>query len=284
MQQKRGFTIIEVMLFLAITGLLIGGILGGTTQSLNAQRYRSGVEALRNTIREQYETSLSLRNLTADNGMGDTNGVDPCDVIDSSSGTPMSTNHARGTSNCLYVGRLILLQANTSQKISQLTVYPVVAKVVVQGVSGIFRDASGALLPAAPAGGNTDQNSLHIAAFTDNKNIIISKPVDWGLVAVTPGTDQVMNIGILVFRSPLSGTVTTYVIKHTDTLPPDYLRQLQNYMKADPTAPDSNIQAVKLCMADLTGPLDQAQRMAITISAGATGPSGVETLGEAAQC
>lgn len=281
-QLKSGFTIIEVMLFLAITGLLIGGILAGTNQSLNTQRYRSAVEDLRNTITAQYATSLSLRNLTEDSSGNTTSGlnsVDPCSVIDGAGG--IETHVARGSSNCLYVGRLILLSATSSEQISQLKVYPVVAKVLYQGISGIFRNESGDLLPTLPAdeGPVTDQNSLQVAAFTRNSNLVIDKPVDWGLVAVEPSTDNIQNVGILVFRSPLSGSITTYIIKDTDSLAPGYLNDLNDHMN-----PDVNIGDLKLCMADLTGPLDQASRQAILIKAGATGPSDVERLGEAAEC
>lgn len=269
------------MLFLAITGLLIGGILAGTNQSLNTQRYRSAVEDLRNTITAQYATSLSLRNLTEDSSGNTTSGlnsVDPCSVIDGAGG--IETHVARGSSNCLYVGRLILLSATSSEQISQLKVYPVVAKVLTQGISGIFRDESGDLLDPAPAGGATDQASLQVAAFTRNSNLVIDKPVDWGLVAVTPKpAENLINTGILVFRSPLSGSITTYIIKDTDSLAPGYLNNLQDHMN-----PDVNIGDLKLCMADLTGPLDQASRQAILIKAGATGPSDVERLGEAAEC
>lgn len=269
------------MLFLAITGLLIGGILAGTNQSINNQRYRSGVEELRNTITDQYATSLNLRNLTEDasgNTTSGNNAVDPCSVIDGAGG--IETYVARGSSNCLYVGRLILLSANSSERISQLKVYPVIAKVLTQGISGIFRDESGDLLPDAPAGGANDQDSLQVAAFTRNSNLVTDKPVDWGLVAVAPKpSESLLNVGILVFRSPITGTITTYVIKDIDSLAPSYLNNLQDYM-----SPDDNITDLKLCMADLTGPLDQANRQAILIKAGATGPGDVERLGEQAKC
>lgn len=283
-QLKSGFTIIEVMLFLAITGLLIAGILGGTQQSLNDQRYRTGVEQIRNTIRAQYATSLSLRNLTVDDagGVAGANAVDPCSVIEDPD-TPVVEHTARGASDCLYVGRIILLEADPAEKISRMKIYPVVAKVITQGVSGIFRNAAGELLPTVDPDQNvSDQNSLRVAAFTRNSNIVVDKQVDWGLVAVTPKpAESLINVGILVFRSPISGTIATYIL---DSPQPEHLNNLQDHMNPNRDDPDSNIRKLKLCMADLTGSLDPANRRAIIINAGASGPGDVETLGEAAEC
>ena len=39
-KQKYGFTIIETMLFIAITGLVFAGVVIGTNGSLRSQRYR----------------------------------------------------------------------------------------------------------------------------------------------------------------------------------------------------------------------------------------------------
>lgn len=60
---KQGFTIIEVMLFLAITGLMLIGVLGGTYASIARQRYndslRSFTEFLR-TIFNEVQSPESL--------------------------------------------------------------------------------------------------------------------------------------------------------------------------------------------------------------------------------
>lgn len=60
---KSGFTIIEVMLFLAITGLMLIGVLGGTYSSIARQRYndslRSFAEFLR-TIFAEVQSPESL--------------------------------------------------------------------------------------------------------------------------------------------------------------------------------------------------------------------------------
>ena len=62
---RRGFTIIEVMLFLALTGLLLVGILGGLGGNIARQRYNDAVQDLANILRDQYsfvsDTQISIR-------------------------------------------------------------------------------------------------------------------------------------------------------------------------------------------------------------------------------
>ena len=49
----RGFTIIEVMLFLALSGVLLAGILGGLGGNIARQRYNDAVQDIANIMRDQ---------------------------------------------------------------------------------------------------------------------------------------------------------------------------------------------------------------------------------------
>lgn len=267
MRLKSGFTIIEVMLFLAITGLLVAGIVGTTTESLNSKRYRSGVESFRNLIRSQYEKVYSLTNLTAENDSGDlgSNAIDPCSVMEDDS-TPRKTY--RGTSDCLYVGRFIMLEPNQRGDATKVSVIPVVAKILEPSAyMGVFESDGFSSIPPENV---TDSNGIQAAVFTGNKNIISIDEVAWGLSVVEPNSDTIKSFGIFIFRSPMTGTVSTYIV---DDLSTDHLNQLQQDITVD------HVRDVKMCMADLTGSLDPAVRSAILVHAGATGPGGVETLG-----
>ncbi len=56
---KRGFTIIEVMLVLAITGLMLVGVLGGTYRNIEQQRYTDSYRSFAEYLRQNYNEALS---------------------------------------------------------------------------------------------------------------------------------------------------------------------------------------------------------------------------------
>ena len=56
---KAGFTLIEVSIFLAITGLLLIGVLGGTYSSIATQRYNDSLRSFAEFIRQLYGEVIS---------------------------------------------------------------------------------------------------------------------------------------------------------------------------------------------------------------------------------
>lgn len=99
---NSGFTIIETMLFLGITGLLIFGVLAGVGSSINAQRYRDSVVSLQSILQKQYSEVENVNNT----------GGGIC---------PGATSALRGQSECVIIGRYIT--TNDGKKIIIKTVY-----------------------------------------------------------------------------------------------------------------------------------------------------------------
>lgn len=64
---QPGFTIIEVMLVLGLTGMLLIGLLGGTFSSIAAQRYSDSVRSFAEYLRQEYSEVLSPESLGAGN-------------------------------------------------------------------------------------------------------------------------------------------------------------------------------------------------------------------------
>ncbi len=67
-EEKKGFTIIEVMIFLAISGLLLIGVLGGTYASIATQRYNDSVRNFAEFLRQIYAEVISPESLGDANG------------------------------------------------------------------------------------------------------------------------------------------------------------------------------------------------------------------------
>ena len=108
-RRTSGFTIIEVTLFLAITGALTAGLLGAVSVSVQRQQYKDAVQSFAGYMRDEYARVVSVEN-DRDNGA-------ECPVPGSGGGIT-----ARGQSNCVIVGRYIVAQ-NKGVSYSSYPVY-----------------------------------------------------------------------------------------------------------------------------------------------------------------
>ncbi|HEU4715394.1 MAG TPA: prepilin-type N-terminal cleavage/methylation domain-containing protein, partial [Candidatus Saccharimonadales bacterium] len=72
---QNGFTIIEVMLFLAITGMLAAAILVGSGVAIGQQRYRDSVSSLQSYIQQQYNKVINVTNDRDKSWTCDSNGT-----------------------------------------------------------------------------------------------------------------------------------------------------------------------------------------------------------------
>jgi type II secretory pathway pseudopilin PulG len=94
-KRRAGFTIIEVVLFLAVSGLLITGILAGSGMAISQQRYKDAVATLRSDIQQLYEGSIAVQN---DERSGSVSGCG---------------SGGAGRSDCVIVGNLMTVSEGT---------------------------------------------------------------------------------------------------------------------------------------------------------------------------
>ena len=268
MKKNNGFTIIEVTLFLGLSGLLIAAVLVGATRNINNQRYRDTVEQTRNVIQGQYDRVYSLTN-SDETEAGSAN---PCTA---ESETIAEIRH-RGTTECLYVGRLIEVRESASSDAeTELRMTPVVAKSRAEGgkLPSLF-GASGAGATAATSGDLTSQYQIYPHAA--NEQLVETWPLDWGLRVVRPGgDDEQQNVSILILRSPINGSLSTHIVGRQ-------LLDAERQDLGDIITGTSDPQAV-LCVIEPAGVFGFAgviTRMAITVDANSAGPGGVRSVGE----
>ena len=94
MKREYGFTIIEVMLVLAISSLMALLLMVGTGVAIQRQQYKDSVQSFANFLTSQYARVVSVEN--------DRTGVAECPITGSDAG-PIP----RGQSNCVIVGRYL---------------------------------------------------------------------------------------------------------------------------------------------------------------------------------
>lgn len=99
---KKGFTIIETMLVLSISGLLTVGLMVGWSTNLNRQRYEDSVNTFKSDIQQVFNAVENPTNERVNN----------VNCVDSGDNISLSQNgqgKARGTTNCVILGKMIVL-------------------------------------------------------------------------------------------------------------------------------------------------------------------------------
>jgi len=203
---EHGFTIIELMLFLGISGALFAALMIGVGSNITQQRYRESVVTYSALLQNQYSEAANI-----DNGR---DGSWTC--VNSTINQSANGGQARGTTDCVLLGRAIQIEDNgTTVKTSS----------VVGTEAAGYEDASdiAALLAYKP----------RIESFDSE-----TTPVDWGSSLVT--TDNHPSTAtILILRSPSSGLIRVFAYAAGgDTVsdiitPQNATRSLKNCVKGD---------------------------------------------------
>jgi len=208
---SKGFTIIESLLFLAISGLMMATMIVGVSVSLNYQRYSDSVVSLKTLMQEQYAQLSSTQN----NRSGELRcGISGTAVPQAQLGAEETV----GQSDCELIGRYMVIDQDETSTYSVLG----------------YRD-----LDAKPASG-TDieymQNSAYLSIAIDALSIE-TRGIEWGAEIAWPAegsgsrpstTPRAM--GILFLRSPDSGQVYTFTRNldtgETSAITPESLRAM----------------------------------------------------------
>lgn len=186
---QRGFTIIETMLFLAVTGLLVVSVLIGAGAAVNQQRYRDSVTSFVSLLQDQYANVTAVQNDRVSNwSCTDTGGLKQ---VGGGAGS------SRGASACAVVGRVIRSTNGVT-----VTSDPVIARNVTSVIdSGPTSDVAALSAMSLQSLGSVDPTQIE------------SKQLEWGATLAKPSTglSAPSTFSLLIVRAPLSGTVRTFV-------------------------------------------------------------------------
>lgn len=188
--KKKGFSLIEVVLFLGITGLIVSVMLIGVGAGLNQQKYRDALSSLMGYVQNQYNLVANVNNTRPNtevcNGARIISGIGP----------------TAGRSDCTVVGMLLRTVGGeevTSTKVISTVDPTTLPKNSDDSETEVLRDAR---LVSAP---NPD---------TYNPS--------WDTTIVTSGVNDPMNFSILIVRSPTTGVIHTFVSNSGTTEPANF--------------------------------------------------------------
>lgn len=187
MRANHGFTIIEVMLFLAVTGALTVAVLVGAGTSIGQQRYRDSVNSLKSFMQSQYNEVTNVVNDRDQNWTCSNNGT----VTQTQNG-----GEVRGTSNCVVLGRLVTVDP-TGKILTSSNVIGNRTSGAAQGANDIA-ELSNYDMTVSPINSETSE-------------------VSWGAQIVSPKTTNPQPVSILIVLSPLSGSVLTFTVNGVQT-------------------------------------------------------------------
>jgi len=187
--RQAGFTIVEITLFMAITGMLFLVALAGTGDTIRTFRFTDTSRSLEAFVQKQYDDIV--------NGLNNRSNSVSCSagVIDT------ATAQAVGSSNCLLMGKLIVFRQGSSTA----NVYNVIgSEPSTVDYSQNDNDLISAFSPTAVT-----------ATATSTYNL------SWGaqMVGFKRVSDNVAANGILLIRSPKSSRIVSYTFKVPAVVP-----------------------------------------------------------------
>lgn len=256
MTYKHGFTVIETMLFLAISGALTVAILAGAGFAVNQQRYRESVDSTTEMLKSQYADVFNVQNpeRSASALHCNTSTAKVTDAAGAGAGDP------RGWSDCVIVGKYIETTDGKSLEVSTV----LATENDSRTASGEFKHDSSNDLTALE-GYNIDSLPTSSSSFTPKWEASLSSKADAG--------SESDSLGIMIIRVPSSGTIKTFVSTDVGAVHSDGMKAIIS---------QSNIKDQIICV-DSNG-IFSGPRRGIKIVADATSADGVVAVGDNAGC
>jgi len=198
---ERGFTVIEVMLFLAITGGLFAALMIGVGIGISQQHYLDSVRSYKALLQNQYSEVVNTRNEDVDDWKCGGSGT-----IESAT----SRDPKRGASQCVILGRVIVVNGNKITT-SSVTGYD---------PTGTTQDNDGDGTDDGQQVSSTD-DIIVLTKYYQAKQAAFDKQedeVDWGsyLATAPNGGDRSSSKAVIIIvKSPATGLVRTFVSQDT---------------------------------------------------------------------
>jgi len=184
---RHGFTIVEVIMFLAISGLMISGLLIAVSGGINNERYRDATNSFTDFLKEQYNLVDNVQNAR----------------VNADGGNPDGCNGERATTDCTIIGRYIA----SDDKGEKLMSWPIIAK----------NDVVEVIADSEPGDDDMDiYGAMNLEAPTGIGEMNREYALRWQTRLVAPVSKQDTSSApsqpfrMVLLRSPLTSTISTY--------------------------------------------------------------------------
>lgn len=193
----QGFTIIEVILVLAITGLLLAGILAVLSNNINQQRYNDSLRSFEDFLQSQYAAVDSTVNIRDNNYECTSTGINRL-------GTPGSEN--RGQATCTIVGRYITTE-NSGENLVSKPIFATVDVLDEDVQKAVDESAQIAAMDIVTAG----------TIYTEDDETF---KLPWATNTYTDAADpeNSKEFSMAIIRLPISGSIRTYITPTKESL------------------------------------------------------------------
>ncbi len=202
---RKGFTLIEVILFLAISGLMLLGVLVGVAGSINRQRYDEATGSFLDYMQSQYNLNDNVRN-----NRPNTRGCKSGAIVSN------ATDQPRGTSDCTVAGRLI--SSTDGVTITSQPIYSTSAGLKNPATETALLNSLGLIV----APDDLTSDDANYSMLWDTK-IYTNKS--------NPNASR--DFGVLILRLPTNGLTRTYVSTN--------YTNLSNFWSASPSLEKVNL-------------------------------------------
>lgn len=248
---NSGFTIIETVLYLAVSSALVAAILMGVGRSVTQQRYTDSVNSLKSYLQEQYGVVASTTNGRLGNEACSKSGSAPSEAISFNNGLPAGTGQRPGTSECLIIGRYV--ESVASSNGNQLQ------------ISNVIAHPKASVSAAADDVADLKDNYVVVRGTVERERY----ELPWGARIVNDAPPAGAKVfSMMIVRSPRSGGIMTFTAPATSTGAPLSASGLVSTV--------ANKHTLNLCVDGDRGLGTTAKLRQVRVTPYATAPSGIQ--------
>jgi type II secretory pathway pseudopilin PulG len=260
---EPGFTIIESVLFLAVSTALAVGILATSSSVIAQQRYKDATTRLQSFMQGQYLDATYVVNSRGSDWQCSTSGVR----------SDAAADNARGTTDCFIMGKLLSLTDNGSVIDSRNVIGHLGAGVTATEEESVTNDI--------------EAFELYDMSWTDTEREVFE--IDWGTSLTQsdgPSAGSAIEEQYLfVLKSPFSGSLRTFAYNPSD----DGSDERYTLPEANATNRALPKKLFTSFNEDLTyciksPELTVFQAVGLVIRANASSPSSIELVGDGSVC